>query len=463
MRRSILVLFVLLTACAPIRPPAPPATFNVGCIVSSASTGARVPGARCAVGAFAGETNADGYVLLYNIPAAAAASLEIRAAGYVDQAIPIAVQTHHDEHVALARALRPAPDRETAIRAYQGNFGSIVLPGCGLPRDMLFDPVVLLRTWTFDRPCFERAIAEHARRGDNRVAIDPRADYNGDPPVVDLWHEPARFAEYVADIRAHVNSRGEAFEVLLFTAADGHIGSFIGSDGRASADALAHWDRDVRALAAALGPTVALVTPCWECRHQRDYAHPATIRAMLQTLRAAFPAAWLGMHLSAGSSSVSSWPCDPDRVEGGVRAQDRPAGDPLFCGAWNAEPDDPYRGDEIRFWRDARAEGIVDGLLYQFEVGDPYLNADAYPCYGGPFPGALCRWWEVVARLGADPWSTATAGGDRHGWPQADVLAFEFIYDAYYGRSTEAAGIAWCQRALAIGGWGCGSASYRRP
>jgi hypothetical protein len=46
------------------------------------------------------------------------------------------------------------------------------------------------------------------------------------------------------------------------------------------------------------------------------------------------------------------------------------------------------------------------------------------------------------------------------------IVAFEFIYDRYWARdprATEAYAVQFCRRALAIGGWGCGSASYRRP
>ena len=287
-------------------------------------------------------------------------------------------------------------------------------------------------------------MAAHAVRGDNRVVVDPRADYHALYPVVDLYHDPARFATYVTDIRRHTNSRGEGFEVLLFLSGDGHIGSFIGPNGRRDLVAESHWREDVAALLADVGPQIAGVTPCWECRHQRDYMRPATYDMMGRFLHDRMPWAWVGVHLRTESSSVSSWRCGD-------------AADP----ACDAEPDDPFLGSEPGFWQQCRTAGWCDGLLYQFDVGGPYLRPQDYPNYTG-HPGAFGRYWEIAVRLGNDPWSTATAGGNRHGWVQADLLAFEHIYDAYWGRSDEAYGIAFCRAALTIGGWGCGSASIRR-
>ncbi len=76
---------------------------------------------------------------------------------------------------AAAQAL----DKVDFVRNYQGNFGGIKVPGCGFHHDTMFDPVSLLVTWTSNRPCFERAMQAHAERGDNRVVVDPRADYHG--------------------------------------------------------------------------------------------------------------------------------------------------------------------------------------------------------------------------------------------------------------------------------------------
>ena len=106
-------------------------------------------------------------------------------------------------------------------------------------------------------------------------------------------------------------------------------------------------------------------------------------------------------------------------------------------------------------------KGRLGNQLFEFAAGQPYLRPEAHPNYT-KFPGALGRYWEIVVRLGNDPQSIATAAGDRHGWPQADLLAFEFIFDAYQNKSDEAYSVTWCKQALAIGGWGCGSASWRR-
>ena len=280
----------------------------------------------------------------------------------------------------------------------------------------------------------------HASRGDNRVVVDPRADYHGGQGggIVDLWHEPARFREFLVDVRRHTNNRGERFEVLLFLAADSHIASFLkgGSEGVPDPDAEAHALRDIRALAAVAADQVAGTAVCWECRDQKNFMTAGTYERIGKAIADAFPNAWHGQHLIAASNSWSS-------SEG--------------------EGDDPNGGNKTRAWERCVADGWCDGLLYQFGVGDEYLNPANHPNYTG-HDGAMGRYLEVVVRLANDPHAQATrAKGKSPRWAAIDVLAFEFIYDAYNNRSDEARGVDWCRQALAIGGWGCGSASYRRP
>jgi len=165
-------------------------------------------------------------------------------------------------------------------------------------------------------------------------------------------------------------------------------------------------------------------------------------------IRQAFPDAWLGVHLIQGSSSWSSWRCDP-LID-------------ATCDPSNAEGDDPNRGNEPKAWERCTAAGWCDGLLFQIEAGDVFLNPHAYPNYTG-FDGWAGRYWEIAVRLGNDPWSQASSGGNHHGWVrQVDLIAFEFIYDRFHNRTDEATLIKRCQEALAIGGWSCGSASWRR-
>jgi hypothetical protein len=354
----------------------------------------------------------------------------------------------------IAENAPPLGTKADFIRNYQGSFGSIKVSGCGFYNDNMFDPVVLLVTWTNNPRCFERAMQAHAVRGDNRVVVDPRAAYHGGQGggTTDLWHDPVMFARFLKDVRAHVNNRGEHFKVLVFLAADGHIGSFLknGQEGVPDPDAEAHFARDVRTLAAAAAEEIDGTAVCWECRPQRNYMTPGTYERNGKLIAELFPKAWHGQHLQENSSSWSSWNCDPA------------SGDPV-CTVANSgmEGDDPNRGQAAMAWIRCLRDGWCDGLLFEFETGDQYLNPAAHPTYTG-LRGALGRYWEIVVRLGNDPRSIATAAGNRHGWPQADVLAFEFIYDAYNNRSDEAYGVAWCKQALAIGGWGCGSGSWRR-
>ena len=339
------------------------------------------------------------------------------------------------------------------IRNYQGNFGGIKVPGCGFHNDVMFDPVVLLVTWTNNRPCFEKAMQVHAARGDNRVVVDPRADYHGGQGggPIDLWHDPATFTRFLKDIRAYVNNRGEHFKVLVFMAGDGHIATFLKDEkeGVPDPEAEAHFARDAGALAAAAADQIDATAVCWECRSQRNYMTAGTYERNGKLIAKLFPTAWHGQHLNDTSLSWSQWRCDPAD------------GDPA-CTPDNAriEGDDPNRGKGHVAWSRCLREGWCDGLLFEFSSGEPYVKPAAHPNYTG-FAGALGRYWEALVRLGNDPKSIATAAGNRHGWPQADVLAFEFIFDAYNNKSDEAYSIEWCKQALAIGGGGCGSASWR--
>src|SRR4051794_38382701 len=338
---------------------------------------------------------------------------------------------------AAAQAL----DKVDFVRNYQGNFGGIKVPGCGFHNDTMFDPVSLLVTWTSNRPCFERAMQAHAERGDNRVVVDPRADYHGGEGggPIDLWHDPGTFGRFLKDVRAHTNNRGEPFKVLVFMAGDGHIASFLKDEreGVPDPEAEAHFARDARALAAAAADHVDATAVCWECRSQRNYMTAGTYERNGKLIAALFPRAWHGQHLNDTSSSWAS--------AGGSQ-----------------EGDDPNGGSGSVAWSRCLRDGWCDGLLFEFEAGERYLKPAAYPNYTG-FPGAFGRYWELIVRLGNDPQSVATAAGKRRGWPQVDVLAFEFILDAYNNRSDEAYSVEWCKKALAIGGWGCGSASWRRP
>lgn len=360
-----------------------------------------------------------------------------------------------DEYAALQAAMvPPVTDKTTFIRTYQANFGGIKLPGCGLHLDNLFDPFLLIK-WVEDRDCFERMMQAHMDRGDNVVIVDPRSGYHGHNDV-DLWHQPEAFAAFLQDIRRHVNSRGEHIRTQVFFAGDGHI------DDMRAPGALDHWRRDVDAIAAVAEPAVDSTVPCWECRHQNDYVSARIYYDMLAHLAVRFPAATHGVHLIQNSSSPSSWRCDPQIPGSCASPSDGPDA---------SDADDPARGNEIGAWVWMRERGLVDVFYYQFEAGDEYANLDAYPSdpENGGQKGAARRWWEIVVRLADDPWANATMrqshpNGDHFGWPvQVPVIAFEFIYDFYWNRGPdEALQIKRCQHFLALGGWGCGSASYRR-
>lgn len=345
-----------------------------------------------------------------------------------------------------AREHPPLLAREVFIRTYQGNMGSIKLPGCGLHLDNLFDPF-LLWAWLSNRPCFDRMMQAHADRGDNVVSVTPTSGYHGQNES-DVWHQPDVFAAFLQDIRRYRNVHGEPIRVHVFFAGDAHFPTMLDDRGAFSAATFTHWKRDVDGIAAAAVDRIDSTVVCWECRHVRDQVTVGGYVQMGRYLAQRFPDAVHAQHFVQGSSSAS---------------------------AYNDEPDDPYGGNELEFWRACRRENWCDVFLFQFNVdGTAYSWFDTHPpaadalAQGVDARGALDRWWHIVVRLGDDPWSERSRGSyTRRGWPPVPVIAYEHIYGHYWNqdpaRLTEAFTVEFCKRALAIGGWGCGSASYRRP
>jgi len=326
-------------------------------------------------------------------------------------------------------------------QSYQGDFGTAKLPGCGLHLDAMFDPY-LVWLWANNPPCFEQAMQQKGNRGDNRVAVDPKSGYHGNNDM-DLWHDPQRFARFLHDVRAHVNNRGEHFKVLVFMAADGHIEDFRLNGDIALTDdaALRHWMSDIDALAAVTQDSIDATVVCWECRHNQGYISSVNYIRLGRYLAQKWPAAVHAHHLQQESSAWSSPP----------------------------EADDPNHGSEPDTWKNCRAEGWCDLFLYQVAAGSAYLYPETWPVEYNGERGYLSRVKEIAERLGDDPQSLATAqagqcGSSRCGWVQVPVVWFEFIYDAYWGdpKATEDYAIAQAKKMLAIGGWGVGSASYRR-
>lgn len=352
----------------------------------------------------------------------------------------------------------PLLDKVTLIRTAQENFGAIKLAGCDLHMNALFDPFLLER-WVNNRPCFERMMAEHARRNDNTVTVDPRAGYHGFNDI-DAWHQPELFTAFIRDVRRHTNAMGEHFRVRVFLGGDGHI------DNMRSPGAFEHWQADVTSLAIYAAPYVEFVVPCWECRHDNSWVSAKLYYDMLAFAGQRFPRAVHSVHLVSGSSAPSSWPCDPFQPGSCAPGEGPPSND----------IDDPARGSEPGAWPYMLNRGLVDEFLYQFDTGGQFMYWPTYPANADAAPGqdtrgALGRWWDIVVRLGDDPWSRDTACAasgfcGRRGWRQVPIKAWEFIYDRYWDRDpatvTEDFQNAFCRKALALGAWGCGSASVRR-
>ena len=331
---------------------------------------------------------------------------------------------------------------------YQGNFGTMKLAGCGLHLNSVFDPFLLER-WLNNRPCYEQMMQLHASRGDNRIVVDPRAGYGGHNDA-DLWHDPAKFREFLLDVRSHVNINGENFKVLVFLQADEHI-----QDMR-SETSYTHWKADIDALAAVTQDVVDATATCWECRHQQDFTSSKRYIDTGRYISQRWPLAVHAQHLRLESSSWSSWPCNPD------------IGGPSCVPSNDA--DDPNKGNETAAWTNCRAEGWCDLFLFQGAWRGEYLYPESYPLDATTGQRAWAsRWWEIVVRLGDDPQSLATsrAQGDHHGWPQVPLILFELgIYDTYWmtdPKATEQLAIERCKEGMALGGWGCGSGSWRQP
>jgi hypothetical protein len=323
--------------------------------------------------------------------------------------------------------------RDRFAAEYQGNFGGIKVPGCRLNNDVLFDPQ-LLPMWLEDRPCFERSMAAHASRNDNRVVVSPAICYHGGQagPCADVWHEPQRFRAFLADIRRHTNARGETIEPLVIWIQHEHFSSFLkgGREGVPDRAAETHAFKDMAAMAAATRDLVGGHSPAWEPRPQRDWMTAGTYERLAAKAHELWPAAWLGVHLTQDSTSWT--------------VADGPP-----------EADDPNQGDRLRSWARCRKAGWCDGLLFQTTAGDAFVNPERHPNYTGR-PGWAGRWLEVVQRLGT---------GSR-GWPRVDLIFWEAVYDAFHGRVDESVQIARCKEALAIAAEhgvrsSCGSASFR--
>lgn len=390
-------------------------------------------------------SNANGTIIFPHVPLSLhATQLTCHADGYVD------FSEHRDltgaepepTLVAMMRPLEPAiallPSKADFYRRFQANFGGIELPGCGLRNDILFDPQ-LLPMFLFDKPCFERGLLEHARRNDTVVVVSPAICYHEGyaGACADVWHEPARFREFLTAIRSHRNAAGELLEALVIFVQGEHEDWYPllqdAREGVPDRTKEAHVMRDLEMMAPATQDLIAGTAPAWEPRHQRDWMTAGQLERIAARVAALWPEAWHGQHLIKESSSWSSWRCDP-LIDSS-------------CDPSNVEGDDPNRGNEPRAWVRCRGLGWCDGFLYQIPDGPKFLN---------PVDGDAANDWkdrarEIAERLGA--------GG--RGWPKVDLVWFEFIYDRFNGRASEQLLERRCREAQAIFMAPCGSASVR--
>lgn len=376
-------------------------------------------------------------------PEALAGCIQQSKAGKTARQIRQAVRdgaeaTAHRDAPKPASGLPPLPTKEAFYRNYQGNFGGIAVPGCGLRNDILFDPQ-LLPMFLHDKPCFERSLAAHAGRNDNRVVVSPAICYHEGyaGQCADVWHQPLVFRAFLSAIRSHTNAAGEVIEPLVIFVQGEHADWYplIEDVGVPDAEKEAHVMRDLQAMAPAIVDLVAGTAPAWEPRPQHDWMTAGQFERIAAQVAALFPNAMHGIHLTKESSSWSFWPCDPERDEG--------------CDPSSAEGDDPNRGDKVRAWQRCRAAGWCDVLLYQFPDGRKWLS---------PVDGDAGRDWKDRAKEMAE--RLPPGGLWRVDVP---ILWFEAIYDRFNGRATEALLNARCREAQAIHAAPCASASIRMP
>lgn len=361
------------------------------------------------------------------------------------------------ESVALHRSkplIAPLPSKAEFYRDYQANFGGIELKGCGLRNDILFDPQ-LLPMWLFDRPCYDRAMEEHAKRNDTRVVVSPAICYHEGfaGPCADVWHQPNRFREFLVDIRSHRNAAGETIEPHVILGQGEHDDWYpllkFSQEGVPDPEKEAHVIRDFTALAQVTQDVIAGTAPFWEPRHQKDWMTPGQFERIGMAVARLWPNAWHGIHLIKESSSWASWRCDPETIVDGRRGLDWPVGDRRRCGLENIEGDDPNRGSEPVAWQRCRKASPMwcDGIMYQVPDGPKFLT----PRDGDPANDWKDRAAEIATRLGRGGlWGV-----------NVDVMWWEFIYDRFNGRASEALLEQRCREAQRIYLAPCGSASVR--
>ncbi len=154
--------------------------------------------------------------------------------------------------------------------------------------------------------------------------------------------------------------------------------------------------------------------------------YPVVVRALdgLWDAVVTVPAGW--EPLAGGWKSIDvSWALERwhQAAPGAIVAFHGAPGWPTGASRAPHEPDDPWQGDERRFFTEAGGE-FVDMLLYQTPHGpDVYESCGPadQDCY-------LARWAHYVERIGA--------GG--HGWRQLRIVAFETCAYEFFREQVDA-------------------------
>ena len=108
------------------------------------------------------------------------------------------------------------------------------------------------------------------------------------------------------------------------------------------------------------------------------------------------------------------------------------------------------------------SEGVPDTDTEAHALRDIRALAAAFPnAWHGQHLIAASNSWSSSEGEGDDP----NGGNKTRAWERC-VAAGQRSAGASHpreGKVSALGGVDWCRQALAIGGWGCGSASYRRP
>jgi hypothetical protein len=267
-------------------------------------------------------------------------------------------------------AWRPSPEQ---VRAIKANF-------CGAKDQsgrVIFDPFISGQSGADREDWYQRKRAA----GLTHVVVQPAVSYPGAPYAApDLRSDPQGWRALLLDVLGH-----GFVPVVMMTSGD---------PGTAREITDTVWPAQLLDAAADLVPW------CIWCQGWETGGgwRASEVSAALR---------WQQTHLPGG---VIAFEAQPGRWTGA---------------SYPVEPDDPWQGDELGFWRSHGGEGI-DVFLYETAHGSALLQEPCDPADDGCW---LNRWHDGVIRLGAG----------YAGWRIVPICLWETVaYDYWHGQASDA-------------------------